>query len=304
MLHARELNVIAVISNPLRYQSRRRLFNEFLMRMHASGATVWVAECVFGDRDAQCIDPKNEYHFEFRCDHELWVKESLINAIAAKMPWNIKYLGWCDGDIDFVKPDWATETVHALQHHNVVQPFSHVVDLGQDDEIMETHSGFAYQYKRGLYKHGAHYGSVQHPGYSWFWRRGAWAGVGGMIDIGICGAGDHHMATGLINDIHMSYPRNIHPNYAKICQQWQQRAKECVNGNIGYVPGTILHHFHGLKHNRYYQSRWDILTRNQYDPEVDITRDVQRIVHLRGNKPRLRDDLQAYFRSRREDSRA
>jgi hypothetical protein len=41
-----DLHVIAVISNPVRYQSRIRLFKEFMEQMELSGVTLWVVEAV------------------------------------------------------------------------------------------------------------------------------------------------------------------------------------------------------------------------------------------------------------------
>jgi hypothetical protein len=41
------------------------------------------------------------------------------------------------------------DTLNALQHHPVVQPFSHVIDLGPHGEALETHKGFAYCHLQG-----------------------------------------------------------------------------------------------------------------------------------------------------------
>jgi hypothetical protein len=35
---------------------------------------------------------------------------------------------------------------------------------------------------------------------------------------------------------------------------------------------------------------------------LDLYRDKHGVIHLRGNKPGLRDDLRTYFKSRNEDS--
>jgi hypothetical protein len=49
-------------------------------------------------------------------------------------------------------------------------------------------------------------------------------------------------------------------------------------------------------------SRWRILLDNNFDPRTDISRDWQGVYQLTGNKPRLRDQIRAYFRDRNEDS--
>ena len=61
-------------------------------------------------------------------------------------------------------------------------------------------------------------------------------------------------------------------------------------------------HWHGKIANRKYQDRPRILKRNHYDPLVDVSYDSQGVLQLTGQKPRLRDDLRAYFSDRNEDS--
>ncbi len=297
-----QLHVISVLSNPIRYESRVRLFREYVERMKLAGVTLWIVEASFGERDYQIAEEGNIHHIRLRCDHELWIKEAMINAGRRFLPADAKYIGWQDADIAFARKDWATETLHALQHFDVVQPFSHAIDLGPRHEPMgQAAIGFAYSYRElGLMPSTDAY-TKMHPGYSWFWRREAWDAVGGMIDIGILGSGDRHMAAGLLGEVETSIFSNVHPNYRRALVQWQDRALEHVKMNIGYVPGTLVHHFHGLKADRKYRSRWQILEKHQFDPDTDITRDGDGLLRLRGNKIQLRNDIQQYFRQRSED---
>lgn len=297
-----QLHVISVLSNPIRYESRVRLFREYVERMTSAGVTLWIVEAAYGEREYSIQDTPGVHHIRVRCDHELWIKECMINVATRFIPPEAKYIGWQDADIAHQRNDWAIETLHALQHFPVVQPFSHAIDLGPRHEPMgQTAIGFAYSYRElGLMPSTDSY-TKMHPGYAWFWRREAWDAVGGMIDIGILGSGDRHMAAALVGEVDTSVFANVHPNYLKALHQWQDRAQEAIRGNIGYVPGTIVHHFHGLKADRKYRSRWQILEKHQFDPESDITRDGQGLFRLRGNKPALRNDIQRYFRERSED---
>ncbi|MGH7024519.1 MAG: hypothetical protein ACREEB_13155 [Caulobacteraceae bacterium] len=295
-----ELHVICVYSNPVRYRSRRRLHEQHQRRLAEAGVTAWVVEATFGERPAEVADPANPRHIAVRCDSEVWLKEAMINIAAAAIPADAKYLMWQDGDIEFLRPDWAAETIEALQHYAVVQPFSHAVDLGPDGEAIEHHFGFAYEYARGT-RPGQPGARFMHPGFCWAWRRKAWDEVGGMIDRAICGAGDHHMALGLIGLAEQSLPGGVHPNYRAMVMDWQRLAGMKVRRDIGHVPGTILHHFHGWKADRRYQGRWAIVVDNQYDPEADVTRDSAGMLRLRPERTKLRDELRAYFRQRMED---
>lgn len=301
MIKPSELHVISVLSNPVRYESRARLFKEFVDRMKIYGITHWIVEAAFGEREYEITNDNDKQHIRLRCDHELWIKEAMINAAMRHIPRHVKYVMWMDADIAFLRPNWAMETLHALQNYKVVQPFSHAIDLGKDSESLHNHTSFAHRWCTERQKPGQKYAPHMHPGYAWAWRKEAWDGVGGMIDFAICGAGDHHMACALAGHANVSIPGGLHPNYGKKVLQWEERAKEHVGASIGVVPGTILHFFHGHKADRKYQDRWQILQRNNFDPERDITFDAHGMPMLRGNKPQLRDDLKRYFRERNED---
>jgi hypothetical protein len=143
-----------------------------------------------------------------------------------------------------------------------------------------------------------------HPGYAWAATRHALESVGGLLETGILGASDHHQALALINKAHLSIPGGIHPNYIKQIMEWERRARAHIGGNLGFVAGTIEHMFHGLPRDRKYISRWDILTKHQYDPLADIKRNTSGLPELLGNKPELRRDIAKYFASRNEDINA
>lgn len=311
-ISAKDLHVISVISNPVRYQSRVRLFKEFLERMETSGATHWIVEAVFGERDATIVNPDCPRHIQVRCDHELWLKENLINVGASFLPADAKYIMWLDGDVKFERTDWARETVEALQHYDVVQPFSNVIDYGPHTEILQVHKSFAYCYVKGAalgpenkpmnHKYG---GPYWHCGFSWAYRASAWNSMGGMIDRAICGAGDHHMALAMIGQSKLSLPGGIHENYRHMIKTWEDRATAVIKRNIGYVPGTIHHHYHGKKEDRKYNERWDYLTANHYDPYTDVSMDRHGVLQWAlPNQERgwaMRDGMRQYFRERRED---
>jgi hypothetical protein len=300
MIVPAHLHVISVISNPIRYRSRTKLFKEFMARNADSPATHWVIEAVFGEREPEVADRNNPNHIIVRCDSEIWIKENMINKAVSMLPADWKYVMWLDGDVEFVNKNWVSDTLHALQHYSALQPFSHAVDLGPNGESMNTATGFGYCFTKGQ-NIADKYGSYFHPGYSWAWRRDAWDAVGGMIDLAICGSGDDHMAKSLIGEADRSMPKGLHPNYYHMVKTWEDRAVRNVKHNIGYIPGTILHYFHGHKKDRNYWNRWDILKKTQYDPYKDVCKDSQGMLQLNQDNIALRNGLRAYFRERKED---
>jgi len=240
---------------------------------------------------------------------ELWHKENLINIGISRLPSNWKYVAWIDGDVDFIRPDWIQETVHELQHHPVVQMFEDAVDTGPTYEVLTLFKSFAYCYKNNLPQKrkkddvGGCYspGTYWHPGYAWAATREAINTTGGLFDISILGAGDHHMACCLIGEAYRSVPKGLHPNYKKYVLAWQERALR-LHKNIGYVKGTIFHYWHGKKRDRKYSDRWKVLTDNNFNPSTDIHKDWQGIWSLYPGHDKLRDQIRQYFQSRNEDS--
>jgi len=307
------LHVITMISNPVRYGSRYRLFREFEHRVLAAGAKLWVVEVAFGERPHAITGAENPQHLQLRTSTELWHKENALNLLIARLPTDWRYMAWVDADVLFARMDWAAETVHQLQHYAVVQMFSECMDLSPNYEFLPTEHGgerqpsMLRQHVHGTSWGGKPYGKhAGHCGYAWAIRRDAFDTLGGLIDFSVCGANDHHMARGLIGDISLSVNAKCSPGLKSALAQWGQRAK-AIRGNVGYVPGAALHYWHGAKKNRGYIDRWQILANSQFDPAKDLRRDWQGLYQLHDDGSprmvRLRDDLRGYFRSRDEDGK-
>jgi hypothetical protein len=206
-----------------------------------------------------------------------------------------------DADFTFLRHGWPMEVLQALQHWRVVQPFSHVVDLGPQAETISLTTGFAYDHNRGLItEDGAVYPHF-HPGYAWAWRRETWRGMGGALERCVTGAADHHMALAMIQKVWLSIPHDVPALYKDYVADWQHRADHVIEGDIGHVAGTIVHRFHGWKQHRGYLSRWEIVKRSGFEPWRDLVADEMGLLHLAPNTRILRDMMRAYFRGRNED---
>ncbi len=294
------LDVIAVVSNPAEFQTRYRLFNEFCARMRRE-PQVRLFTVEVQHRNKPFITDAN---LKLRTSDEVWHKENMINVAVNNLPKDFEYIAWIDADIEFQRRDWVAQTIRQLQHYKIVQLFSHAIDLGPNGESFETHTGFCYQWDRHQIEMNSKnpYKKYWHTGYGFAMRREIYNDLGGLIEFPILGSADHHMCKAWIGRIEESYPGNIHPNYKALCQNYQARCDRHLKKNIGYVPGTIFHYWHGKKVDRKYCDRWKLLTSNNFDPLMDIKKDCNNLWILEGNKPKLRDDLRHYFRVRNEDS--
>ena len=298
------LHVVTAIANPARWRSRLKLYEAFERHMLASGVELTVVECAYGDEAHDLVVGPGVRHVKVWAKSHAWIKENLLNIGLAALPRDWRHVAWIDADITFRRSDWASETVHALQHFDVIQPWEYCYDLGPDGQHLALHHSFGRQWLHdplSISKIGPGY-TFAHPGYAWAATRAALEHLGGLIDHAICGAADHHMALALVGKAQVSLPGGIHPNYVKPILAWQERAGRHICGNLGYLPGTIEHGWHGAKEARRYIDRWSILTRHAYDPERDIKRNTSGVVELAGNKPGLKRDLWRYFRQRNEDA--
>jgi hypothetical protein len=321
MIDKSKLYVISVCSNPVRYKRRWELFQQFQRHMHDVEGNLISVEIGYGARFPQII-PKGSYTYEdpttllFQSNEELWHKENLINlALQFLTQVDPAWEGvcWIDGDVHFQRHDIIEETAHQLQHYDFVQMFSHALDLGPNLEPIRMNHGFVWAYHNNQFQapQGAGYGGYYnekgvfwHPGFAWAARRTALEKVQ-LLDKAILGAGDHHMALSLIGQGARSLPKGISKGYRDMVLQWQEQAEYHIRRNVGYVPGTITHYWHGSKKSRKYVERWKILIDNQYDPVKDISREPSGIYRLNMNhglrSVKLRDQIRAYFRQRNED---
>lgn len=320
------LYVVTAITNPHRYYARYKLYQAFAKMVADAGAILITVECALRDRHFEVTDPANPNHLQLRSPDILWLKENLINLgirhLLQLYP-DAEYIAWIDADVQFTRPDWATETIHQLQISKVVQMWSVALDLAPDSNnndatyqapisqvqsllqsyardrnILDTPDTVNDAYGLG----GKRKGYQRHPGYAWAARRSALADLGGLGDIGILGAADRHMAYALLGHVELSLQPGLDRSYREYWLAWQANAEEHIQRKVGVVPGTLLHYWHGPKTNRRYVERWKVLVENKFDWRKDLKRDPQGVWALAGKNWKLRDDLIAYFSQRAEDS--
>jgi len=266
---------------------------------------LYTVELAFGNRPFAITDASNPCDIQVRSDQEFWHKENLLNIGINRLPAEAKYIAWVDADVKFVDPNWANETIEALQHYDFVQMFSEYIDLGPQNQVIASSSSFLYDYEdkeKNRIKDPRYQGLKGTTGLAWAATREALDHVGGLIDWCIIGSGDWHMAYCLVGrgvEISQSW---FEPGYATLLKKYQDDCDKYIRGNVGYVSGTAIHYWHGPKSNRGYGWRWRILQDHKFDPILDLKKDCQGVYIINPEKPRLHQDLRFYFKSRKEDS--
>ena len=305
------LDIILPLSNPRRFKRREQLFKQALKRIDAyateRGLTnyrVWPVEGTFGDRDYSVEHPNA---IRVKLVDELWSKENLLNIAIARLPSDWKYVAWIDADILFMNDDWIGETIEMLQHHPVVQPWSDCIHQGPNAEILTTHKSFGWcnmgNVKRlvpGLESYG---GTFWHPGFAWAARREVIEAAGGLLDWAVLGSADHHMALAMIGTVQESASDGLGKGYYEKLNEYQERIFPVVKGDVGYVPGSILHYYHGRLGNRKYRERWGIMVDAKFDPNFHIEKDYQGVYRFTDKATmRFKNDIRDYFIVREEDA--
>lgn len=284
-------------------------------------------------------------HVGLRTTEELWLKENAINVGAQHLPHNWKQVCWLDSDVHFLRPNWVGECIHKLQHYSFLQMFSHARDLAPNYEMLPEdypHAngmGFVTAWQRGHLKTSLtpeilsdlktigtdleklkrdflklqqdlgddpYPGRRIFPGLAWACTREAWEAVGGLFDAAIWGGGDWHMAHALIEKTEGMMRNDLHRNYKKLVNQWYQRCRTDIRRNVGVMEGSILHHWHGKKVGRGYNTKHEILAKFGFDPLRHLKRDSSGLWQLHDDRStafvQIRDMMRTVAAERNEDS--
>jgi hypothetical protein len=298
----KKLNVIIVISNPCLFARRYILLKEFVQRigLEESDINLYIVELAYGKQRFIVTDSTNKNHLQIRTEHPLWHKENMINVgIRKLLPADWKAVAWIDADIEFESPTWALDTLKILNgSKDIIQLFSHCVDMDQHGEAMNIFPSFGFQYTKQL-PYSKKPVNFWHPGYAWACTRKTYERIGGLYEKAILGSGDNIMALSIIQKAKYAMNEHYTEEYRTAIFEYEKKTKLL---RTGYVPGVIRHYYHGSKKNRNYGNRWKILVDNEYNPEIHITKDANGIIVPTKECPAtLLTSIVDYFKSRNDD---
>ena len=304
-----KLHVIIVVSNPCLYARRYILAREFMKRMDCDETNIilYVVEFAYGNQKFIITDSHNKRHLQIRTETPIWHKENMINCgVRALLPDTWKAFAWIDADIEFESTTWALDALKLLNgSKDIIQLFSHALDMDKHKNSMTIFSSFSYQYCNNK-KYGGKGPEYWHPGFAWACTRKAYEKMGGVYEYGILGSSDNIMALSIIGNGLKAVDVKSTDGYKQSVHDFQNKVK---NFRLGYIPGVIKHHFHGSKKNRKYTERWQILVKHLYDPFVHLEIDKSnsrntkyKVIIPSSTCPKeLIDDIYSYFSERNED---
>jgi hypothetical protein len=297
-----KLHLIAVIANPCLFKKRYKLMREFIERMEKEqNIILYIVEMTYEGQDYVITSADNPCHLRLHTKIPLWHKENMINlGVRYLLPSNWKSFAWVDADLEFENSRWALDALKLLNGKcDIIQLFSHCVDMDNDGGTMNISTSFGYQYVKGQpYKpvSGLNY---WHPGYAWACTREFYDKIGGIFQMDILGSGDFYTAMVLISKVQDCFPPQTNNEFKKLVFDLQNRVE---GAKIGYITGVIRHHFHGSKMNRKYEERPKILAKYNYNPLLHITTDNTGILIPTELCPKeFLNDIYRYFLERNED---
>jgi hypothetical protein len=216
------------------------------------------------------------------------------------LPSDWKAFAWIDADVEFESEHWARDALCVLQKFDVVQLFSHCLDMDDHEVPMSIFSSFTYQYtKYGTYSYSPGF-NYWHPGYAWACTRSAYEVMGGLLERAILGSGDYNMASCLIGRGSASFAAKTNTIFQGEVLAFQERVFGKLT--LSYVPGVIRHYFHGSKINRKYVDRTQILIKHDFNPAIHLTYDSVGVLIPTPECPaEFLWDIWCYFLERNED---
>ncbi len=302
--------VITSYFNPVGY--RRRLANYRVFRERI-GAPLVAVELSFDGRfelrpgDADIL-------VQIHGGDVMWQKERLLNLALRSVPSGCRSIAWVDCDVLFARDDWAAETERALGDAVLVHLFQERCDLRRDavpDDPRTDDSGAAPSMVYRIVADGVapedllvsagRQRRLASNGLAWASRRDVLE-AHGLYDGCILGSGDRAIlcaALGLFEQCVRPLRMNVRQEQHYLA--WARPYHATVRGRVGYIPGRVLHLWHGDAANRRFGLRDEGLERFGFDPFGDIAVDAHGCWRWSSDKPDLHAFVRRYFESRHED---
>jgi hypothetical protein len=272
---ADDLWVVTSFFNSQNYSTKYINYTLFINSLEKSGINYLVIECAFNDQPFTL--PNSPHILKVRSKSILWQKERLLNIAISSLPPSCTKVAWLDCDVFFENELWAVETSKILDSYTVVQPFDFVIRLPKGVSCYEG-KGDRWESFASVYQKNPNQLPISdftlhgHTGFAWAIRRSI-VSKHDLYDTCISGSADHLMAHAFIGDFYSGCINQLlgqNDFTVKHFHEWAQAVYSDVSGKIGYVPGTLLHLWHGDMINRQYLKRSQELAQFKFNPYEDI----------------------------------
>lgn len=253
--------------------------------LKAQGVDLWTVQGLLPwQYHAEAIDGERMLWVPIR--DFLWHKERLLTIGVQRLPDAYDAVLWVDADVTFDLPDIRERIEQVLEKYAILQPWSDAIyhdEAGRPlNGVFDVTQPGALDFGRWLWevpqflrRSAAAVNWEQetyvraHTGLAWAARR-EWFDQVGLYEYSLGGNGDETLCEGCwgVSDAiaRANYSR---PHWAHVLR-WIARCYDAVRGQVGYVPGTIRHLWHGPIRGRGYRVRQLQLRASGFDPEAHL----------------------------------
>lgn len=274
-----------------------------------------IVELAFGEAPFRVPRDACDRLISRRSQDIMWHKERLINCGIAHLPPECDKVVWLDADICFEDDDWVEKTARLLEQYAVLQPFDVAGWLPRDAEVMPPDTPIGLGEGRVMPGMAAAMARTDdrnraladffvggHTGFAWAIRREI-VERHGLYDRHVLGGGDVTIAHSFYGDAHYwrglnMFCRGLGKAEIAAIAAWGRGIAADIGNSISFVPGRVLHRWHGAVERRGYLDRWQILKGNVFEPTEDVAIDGQDCLCWNSDKPRLHHQVRDYFASR------
>lgn len=306
---------VCCVSNPVGYFSRLKLYKDFVKHiLEDLNVNLVTCECAFDDNVHVLKDEGCEYetenaklhHIAVRAKSRMWHKENLLNIAISRIPDDVKYVCWCDADIEFLSgKDTVPLMIEALGKDPIIQGYSIALDTGPNGNIIETSQSFGKCYSNWMrWDYPTKNEKWFHSGYVWAARMDVIKAINGLYDVSIIGNGDYIMASAFVGKakdcLTDTRYKDCTEEFKDSMLDFEKRVIKFTNGRVGYAPIVIKHGFHGYKVNRSYVLRDKIFCEHKYSPSF-LAKNLDGVYEFVEGQENMQNDIVKYFESRKED---
>ena len=139
-----------------------------------------------------------------------------------------------------------------------------------------------------------------HPGYAWAASSAYLEKTNGLYEFNIVGSGDKLMSYGALNmwEYGLQAGFKISQGFFESCRNWS--ASAIPDRGYNFVPGKLIHNYHGERKDRNYVNRWALLEKYQFNPSTDLVKNKDGVLQLRSRLTEFMSDIEKYFFDRKE----
>jgi GR25 family glycosyltransferase involved in LPS biosynthesis len=288
-----KLAVLTTFFNPKNYINLRYNYLKFSEKIKEK-ADLFPIELSFNDDFF--IEYENVIQIKGTEENILWQKERLLNIALENLPKEYTNVAWVDCDVIFENENWVEEVNEKLKDYKVLHLFENAKRLDENGNIDRISKSIIENIKE----------SNKIPtnlnkgitGFGWAIRREDIEKIK-FLDTQIIGGADSLMFFSFVGLNNTAFHKKMNNEWLDFYNKWNQISFSNIHSSINNISGDIIHLYHGKMINRNYNSRYEILSKERFNPILDLIIDNNNLWKFKNVN--ISKNLEKYFESRDED---